>query len=240
MATPTHQSTATGRIALLDAARSAAIAAMVLYHIVFDLEMFGWISRGTALSPLWRLLAICTASSFLVIAGISFSLGTAHGRGTGPFLKRWAQIAGGAALVSIGTYVILPDAFVFFGILHAIAAALLIGRFLVVLPVAVLTLMAALIVSLPYWGKSQLFNAPIFWWTGLQTAPVTAVDYIPLAPWLGAFVFGLAIGKSGLIERLAWVQLPRWTTIPGRYSLSIYLLHQPILFAVLSGLRLLV
>jgi len=232
----------TARIGILDGARTAAIVAMVIYHVVFDLEMFGWVSRGTAMSPPWRLLAICTASSFLVISGISLALRQhRHGALSG-FFRRWAQVAVGAALVSVGTYIALPDAFVFFGILHAIAACLLIGLVLVTLPAPLLVGMAAFVISLPLWAQSDVFNHPSLWWTGLQTARFSAVDYIPLAPWLGPFILGLAFGKvavrSSAFARLSHVTIPYWAAVPGRYSLLIYLLHQPLLFAVFSVARL--
>ena len=50
------------------------------------------------------------------------------------YWRRFLIIAGAAALVSVGTYFVFPGAFVFFGILHCIAAASLVALPFLFLP----------------------------------------------------------------------------------------------------------
>lgn len=231
--------TASARLAALDIARAAALLAMAVFHFVFDLELFGWLAPGTSSSGGWRVLALCTAGSFLFLAGVSLWL--AHGRGIRwrGFAKRLAMVAGAAALISAATYVAMPQAFVFFGILHSIAASSLLGLLCLRLPAPVLIGLAGAAFWAPQALRSPAFDAPGLWWIGLQTAPITSVDYVPLLPWFGPFLLGLAAARiadrAGLWQALAARPAPGWQVRlgwPGRHSLAIYLIHQPVLIAL--------
>lgn len=229
------------RIAALDIARSGAIVAMIVYHFAFDLELLGHLAPGTTTQPgPWRALAIATAGSFLFLAGVSLWL--AHGVALrwGAFGARFAKVAGAAALVTCGTYLAFPDAFVFFGILHSIALCSLLGLAALRLPALLILGLAALVFFAPDFAKSNAFNAPYFWWTGLQTIPLRTVDYEPIFPWFAPFLGGLALAKladrAGLWARLA-TPAPsrslRLLSLPGRHSLILYLIHQPILIGLI-------
>lgn len=226
------------RIPAVDIARSAALLAMAVYHFVYDLELFGLVPLGTATSGGWRLLALGTAGSFLFLAGVSLWLAHGAGRRWRGFGRRFLRIAAAAALITGATYFALPDGFIFFGILHAIAAASLLGMVLLGLPVWGLLGLAALAFLAPGYLRAELFDPWWLWWTGLQTVPVRAVDYVPLAPWLGPFLLGLAAGRAGTaLGTWGWLgrwqggAVARWLAWPGRHSLVVYLLHQPVLIA---------
>jgi uncharacterized membrane protein len=235
-----------GRIHALDLARGAALVAMAVYHFVFDLEMFGWVAPGTSGTGAWRVLALVTAGSFLFLAGVSLWLGHGGGVRMRAFSRRFVRVAGAAALISAATLAVMPDAFIFFGILHAIAAASLLGLALLRLPAAVLVALAALAFAAPGLFRSGVFDPSWLWWTGLQTVQVRSVDYVPLAPWLGPFLLGLAAGRIGSATGL-WRSLERWKgspaterlAWPGRHSLIVYLAHQPVLIALVAGASLL-
>jgi uncharacterized membrane protein len=226
------------RIPAVDIARSAALLAMGVYHFVYDLELFALVPPGTATSGGWRLLALGTAGSFLFLAGVSLWL--AHGacRRWRGFGRRFLRIAAAAALITGATWLALPQGFVFFGILHAIAAASLVGMAVLRLPVWALAGLAGLAFLAPGYLRAEIFDPWWLWWTGLQTVPVRAVDYVPLAPWLGPFLLGLAAGRLGTATGV-WAWLARWQggavagwlAWPGRHSLGVYLLHQPVLIA---------
>lgn len=227
------------RIPALDIARTGALVAMALFHFVFDLEMFGHVSPGTASSGIWRALAVATAGSFLFLAGVGLWL--AHGNGIRwpAFWRRFAKVAGAAVLVSIGTYVAFPHAFVFFGILHSIALCSLLGLAALRLPVLAIAALAVAVFYAPNLLTSDAFNAPYWWWTGLQTARVSTVDYEPIFPWFAPFLMGMAASKwatgAGLWARLSTPTPSRASQLaglPGRHSLLIYLVHQPILIAL--------
>ena len=230
------------RIPALDIARTAALAAMILFHFVFDLEMFGYVPFGTSTTGGWRILAVMTAGSFLALAGVSLWL--AHGAGIRwrAFFWRFGKVAGAAALVSIGTYVVFPDAFVFFGILHSIALCSLFGLAALYLSWWACAVLAVGVFLAPDYLSAEVFNAPIWWWTGLHTIPLRTVDYEPIFPWFAPFLIGIAAAKlagaAGVWARLevaAPGRAARMLSWPGQHSLIIYLVHQPILIGLMWG-----
>ncbi|NKX44682.1 DUF1624 domain-containing protein [Roseicyclus persicicus] len=236
---PAEAGVVRGRILALDLARAAALLAMAVFHLAFDLELFGFAPPGTTMQPGWRWLAFLTAGSFLFLVGVSLWL--AHGQGI-----RWrgvwtrlAMIAGAAGVITAATFVAMPHAFIFFGILHCIAVASLLGLAFLRLPALVLIALGLAVLWLPQLARFDLFDPPWLWWTGLQATAVRSVDYVPIFPWFGPVLLGLAAGRlmsrAGLWERLSRWQAPplaRALAWPGRHSLAVYLVHQPVLIAL--------
>lgn len=226
-----------GRIAALDMARTAALVAMAIYHFCFDLEMFGWLAPGTALSQPLRGLAVATAASFLCLAGLSMVL--AHGQAIRwpGFWRRLGLVAGAAMLISAGSYIWAPDAYIYFGILHAIASLSLFGLIALRWPVLALVATAILAFYLP-----DVLALEPRWllWTGLVSPTPLSLDFVPIFPWAAAFLAGMALGRLGLATGL-WSRLRGWPegrlaqrlAWPGQHSLAIYLAHQPILIALI-------
>ncbi len=149
-----------GRIAALDIARTVALIGMAIYHFTYDLEMFGHLAPGTAVTGFWAIFARLVAGSFLFLAGISLWL--AHGRAIRwrAFARRFAMIAGAALLVTLATRLALPESFVFFGILHSIAAASLIGLAFLRLPAGLTLAAAAGILAIARLPHNPAFDAP--------------------------------------------------------------------------------
>ena len=226
------------RIDAIDIARGVALLAMAIYHFTWDLEFFGYVHQGMTAVGGWKLFARCIASSFLFLAGVSLFL--AHGDGIRwrGYWKRLAMVAGAALAISVATYFATPGSFIFFGILHEIALASLLGLAFVRLP-AVLTLIAAgLVVAAPHYLRSAFFDDPWWWWTGLSETYPRSNDYVPVFPWFGAVLAGIAVTKfarqAGLLSRLSGLHAGRWATpaiFAGRHSLAFYLIHQPVLIA---------
>ena len=212
---------------------------MVCFHIVFDLQMFGYLPFGTTLHPVFYWHARLVAGSFLFLAGVSLWL--AHGQGIRwpAFWRRWIKLVAAAALVTVATYVALPEYFVYFGILHCIAASSLIGLFALRLPAAAVAALGAVIMVASYILPDPAFNAPLLRFIGLATEPAMTVDFEPLFPWVGPFLLGLASAKwasaRGLLHRLTLPDTPvlRRLALPGQHSLMVYLVHQPILIALI-------
>lgn len=236
------------RIALLDALRGVALVAMAIYHFVWDLEFFGYVAAGTAGTGGWRLFARLIASSFIFLAGYSLVLG--HGAGFRPraFMRRFVRIAGAAALISFATWFAFPASFIFFGILHAIAAASLIGLLFLRLPAPASFLAAGAALVAPLYLRSPFFDTPLLWWVGLSETIPRSNDYVPLLPWLAPFLAGLGTAKllqpllrsrQSLADsesgRKLWI---RPLAFGGRHSLAIYLIHQPVLIGLVYAFSL--
>ena len=232
------------RLPALDIARGIAILCMASYHFSWDLEYFHYLEPGTVGSGFFRLYARAIASSFLFMAG--FSLYLSHGSGIrwDRFWKRFAMIAGSALAVTVVTWFAMPEGFIFFGILHQIALASLIGLAALHMPALILSAAGAAALFAPDYLRSPFFDQPWLWWVGLSQTIPRSNDYVPLFPWIAPFLFGLAVSKLLLTFRIL-EKFPLKETISnsvakgfswaGRHSLSIYLIHQPLLFGLVLG-----
>lgn len=232
------------RYASIDAVRGIAIIGVVIYHLVWDLRQFQFTSYDAVFDPIWMAFAKVLLASFLMLAGVSLVL--AHGeniRWRG-FFKRFGILAAMAILVSIGTYLAFPDGFVYFGILHALALFSLIGLLFVRAPLWLVAVLAVLIFIAPYFIQSDFFNAKYTSWIGFWTLEPYTQDLVPVFPGLGISLTGIVLirlvlgwpaGKKALgFASNGW--LFRALVKAGRWSLIIYMVHQPILFGVLTPL----
>ncbi len=232
----------TGRLQALDLARAAALAAMVVYHFSFDLAFFGFTDWQVASATGWIVFARSIAVSFLFIAGVSLVLATRRAIRPAAVARRFALLAVSAGLVSLGTWFAVPDEMVRFGILHLMAFGSIAGLLFVRLPAPVTLLAGALVLLAPPLLRSPLFDPRWLLWTGLGFDRPAAMDYVPVFPWFGVMLVGIAAGRvlvrSGLADRLAaWscsARPVRAAAFAGRHTLLIYLVHQPLLFGALQ------
>ena len=116
------------RYAAIDALRGAAMVWMTVFHFGFDLAHFGLWNQNFRLDPFWTLQRTAIVSLFLFCAGFSQAVAVHHGQDWTRFWKRWAQIAGCAVLVSVGSYAMFPTSFIYFGVLHGMAVMLIVAR----------------------------------------------------------------------------------------------------------------
>lgn len=231
----------TRRIALIDVWRGSALLAMMTYHGAWDVAYLHILRFDPGASPLWRLYAHLIAGSFLFLVGVSLVLATREGLRWPRYLKRLAAILAAAALVSIVTRFVMPEGWVFFGILHQIALASVLALPFLRLPPLAAGLVGALVIALPAFVEWPLFASPALWWVGLAPIPTTSFDYVPLFPWTGVVLLGVAGGHlavaRGLDRRLAAWQprgrLTRLLAFGGRHSLAVYLLHQGVIYGLL-------
>ena len=228
------------RIPLIDLARTAALIGMVAFHVSYDLLMFDLIPRAYAASNFFYFHARIVAGSFLVLAGLGLWL--AHGQAIRwpAFWRRFVKVAGAAVLVSVATWVAMPDFYIYFGILHAIALFSLLGLAAVRLPAPIPVAVAAVFIAGSFYLSGPQFDAPLLRFIGLSTQPAQTMDFEPVFPWFGAVLLGIALGqiggRLGLWARLSGVPAGKWVDRlgwAGRHSLVIYLIHQPILIGLI-------
>lgn len=225
------------RLIPLDLARTLALVCMVIFHFTFDLALFGYIDPGTMSQPFWYYFARMIAGSFLFLSGVSLWL--AHGRGIRwpAFWTRFAKLAAAAALVTTASIWLVPGGPIWFGILHAIAAASLLGLVALRLPWPATLALAAAIFAAAWGPRFPAFDPIWLVWTGLAQSRPMMGDYVPLIPWAAPALAGIAIAKALRIDEWRGTRaspLLHRLTFPGRHSLIIYLVHQPILIGLFN------
>jgi uncharacterized membrane protein len=251
------------RCRALDLARGLAVVAMIVFHTIWDLSHFGYIAANIPWSPAMRLFGHAIAFAFLFIAGVSLVLANADGVDVRLFGRRLARVVAAAALVTLGTWLVFPGAYVYFGILHCIAAASVAGLMFLRAPWPLTLAAAAFCFAAPALLTSSTFNAPALFWLGLGTRETLTQDWRPFFPWAGALLLGVAAARAplSLRERVTpqasgegsregpeaqkpltpaqsadSLPMGEGVAFLGRHSLSIYLIHQPLLFALFSAL----
>lgn len=225
------------RFGRLDALRGVAIVWMAVFHFCFDLNYFGFIRQNFYTDPLWTVQRACIVTLFLFCAGLSQAVALEQGQSWPRFWRRWAQIAGCAVLVSLGSALMFPKSWISFGILHGIAVMLILARLLAPLKGG-LWIAGAVALALPWLVQHPFFDSRWTNWVGLVTRKPVTEDYAPVLPWLGVVLWGLAAGRWVLANRRGWLAgaLPAAAeplAVLGRWSLSFYMLHQPVLIGAL-------
>ena len=83
--------------------------------------------------------------------------------------------------------------------------------------------------------RSDAFDHPALWWVGLSAINPRSNDYVPLFPWFGAVLVGIAAALArppGCWRGWRRSTPGRWAKpliFLGRHSLAFYLIHQPVL-----------
>ncbi len=227
----------------LDALRGVAIVWMALFHFCFDLNHFNLLApkQNFYTDPLWTLQRAAIVSLFVFTAGLAQAVALDAGQGWSRFWRRWAQIAGCAVLVSAGSALMFPKSWISFGILHGIAL-MLIGARLAAPLGRWLWPLGLVLVLLPQWLQHPFFDTRWTNWVGLVTRKPVTEDFAPVLPWLGVMLWGLAAGQWLLAHRRgvlagAAPRLLRPLAGLGRWSLSFYMVHQPVLIGGLLAWR---
>lgn len=231
----------TKRDELLDAARGVSLIAMIVYHIIFDLSYFGIIQ----VDPFFRYMAYPIAGSFIFIAGISLHLKARsigmqadYRSSVSPLISRGIKILGIAAGITIVTWIYPHEGFIVFGILHLIGISTILA--ILFLPLGRWNILPAGMIILiwflffPVYGPAHLI--PL----GIYPPGFYTLDYEPLIPWFSLILLGIAAGTFRYSKKEIKQhnnRIVNLLAVPGRNSLLIYLIHQPIIigFLVLIG-----
>jgi uncharacterized membrane protein len=232
------------RIWEIDFLRGLAIILMVGYHLLYDLgemvglkSFLGWSTNLTTLA--WTIAQYFFAGLFVVLSGISSTLSRSN-------VRRALKLLAAALLVTAATFVFDPRSTILFGILHCLTVSILIyGLIFQKAKAAACATAAAVVIAITVTLQFALKGIPIrFDWLlpfGVHSPGYSSFDYFPLLPWFGVFLVGSALGKSIYASRRSLIRRPLPSTfinVAGRHSLLIYIVHQPIILAVLYLLRL--
>jgi len=234
----------------IDVARGVAILMMIVFHTVFDLSFFAIFPVDVA-SGFWRYFAYATATLFLLIVGISLVI--SHDRSAvtmsgfplaKKFVLRGAGIFALGLLVTLATWLYLPEQYVIFGILHLIGVSVMLSPLFFrlkawnILAGIFCILIGWFVVSRTILPSPPLVLLPL----GIHAPAFWSVDYTPLFPWLGVVLMGMGVGAllyAGATRHFTLKPLSDCFVRPlsflGRHSLIIYLVHQPVIILLLAA-----
>ncbi|HYQ83098.1 MAG TPA: heparan-alpha-glucosaminide N-acetyltransferase [Rubrobacter sp.] len=229
----------------VDAARGVAIIMMIVYHTTYDLDTLGGYDVQST-TGYWALFADLTAGLFLFLVGVSLAISRARTSLTGwrlfgKYLARGARILAYAAVLTV-VFLALGMGVVAFGILHLIGISIILAYPFLRLRLTNLVLGTLIFLAGQYILAQDLGSQSI-WLLPFGVVPegVIMPDYRPLLPWFGVVLIGLFFGNVvyGGGRRPAVLgdkapMLARPLLPPGRNSLFVYLIHQPIIIALLA------
>ena len=244
----TRQKAPAGRYALLDELRGLDLVSMMLYHACWDLVfLFDVNMRWYAGTPgrLWQ-QTICWV--FILLSGFCAPFGRY-------MLRRGTVVFGAGAVVTLATLVFMPEGRVIFGVLTLLGSAMLLTDLLEkplrrIPPAAGFAISAVLFAltrnvsagylgfgSLRLWLPQALYANCVTAYFGFYPWWFYSTDYFALLPWL--FLFWAGYFLYGIVGRQRMEPLRR-SVCPalgwmGRHSLLLYLLHQPVIYGVLSA-----
>lgn len=237
------------RFHVLDLLRGFLFLNMVAYHALYDwVFIFGhtmpFMYRYSAY--IWQ-QAVC--SGFILLAGCCVTLSRRPAR-------RGAQILLCGMLVTLVTVLFTPEEQILFGILHFTGTAYLITALLQPLlrkvpavPALVILFAVFLFTRGIYYGHFGIWDhvlipLPDSWYQypplfliGLPADGFFSSDYFPVIPWLFLFWCGY-YGGPLLLKSRFFAQVRHWRIAPlnwvGRNTLILYMLHQPVVYGILS------
>jgi len=241
-ATERSATSKTGRFWEVDAARGVAILMMVAYHFTFDLYAFGGYDVD-AVTGFWARFADATASLFLFLVGVSLAIsGARGGGGFRKYLLRGLRVLGYGMLLT-AVFLVFGMGIVAFGILHLIGVSIILSYPLLKLRFTNLVLGVVIFAAGLYLQAGDPTGSAWLLPFGVVPEGLSMPDYRPLLPWFGMVLIGLFIGNlvygdgrrpAGLPSAAPVLARP---LLPlGRNSLAIYLVHQPVMVALLAAL----
>jgi uncharacterized membrane protein len=184
-----------GRVPAIDVLRGLALVAMIAYHFAFDLAYFRVTASNFYHDPFWLHARTLILSSFLLLAGVSLVLARRSESGRAAFWRHVATIAACALAVSVASYLVFPRSYIWFGVLHAIALSLILIRPLAAHPRFALAAGIA-VIAIGNLVTSPWFDQRALGWLGFMTAKPVTEDYVPLFPWTGVMLVGIAAGHA--------------------------------------------
>ncbi len=225
--------------------RGIAIIMMILFHLLYDLNYFGGYNLNIH-SGFWLYFGRATATIFILLVGISLTISYPRAKKKQKkrlyrkYLNRGLRIFAWGLVISLATWLFLRAGFVVFGVLHLIGISIILAYPFLKLRLWNL-LPGVLFISLGLYLKKYTFGFSWLIWLGLKPGQFYTIDYFPILPWFGVVLIGLFFGYilyPNCTRRVNLCDLSNFAVIRslclfGRHSLLIYLIHQPILIAII-------
>jgi uncharacterized membrane protein len=225
----------------VDLLRTIAIVMMVTFHVLYLLSYLD-IHRIGVHYGFWWWFARVAAGNFIFLAGVSLTISHSRRKGISRFLLRGLKIFALGMLITLLTWLIVPEQHVRFGILHFFGIAFILGPFF--LGFRFINLIAGIaLLAIGIYLRGMSFNFAWLLWLGFMPYGFKTIDYFPLLPWFGLFLVGMFCGEMLYPQGNRRFNIPDFShpvvsalTLPGRHPLVIYLAHFPILIGVIFAI----
>ena len=228
----------------LDILRGCAIAIMIFYHLLWDLDYFNIVTLNNSMYQTNRLFP----PIFFLLVGICLAISsskeqTPSERVKHLFIRGSWIFSLGLALTTL-TLLIIPEKPILFGVLHCIGLSIILSipflkfkSYNIVFGIAII-LIGYIVGLFPVENPSILHLTIGFHQTGIWNY---TVDYFPLLPWFGVILVGIAVGNFLYKDNKRRFNIPDLSKYKpatifswlGQHSLVVYLLHQPIITGAL-------
>ncbi|MDO4966171.1 MAG: heparan-alpha-glucosaminide N-acetyltransferase [Lachnospiraceae bacterium] len=240
------------RYGLIDFLRGLNLISMIIYHACWDLQfMFGVNVPGYTgrFGLIWQ-KSICI--TFILISGfcINFS------KNKKKKILRGVLISVCGAVITYVTVVFMPDSPIYFGILTFMGFAMILFALLsdslskanpyigaIVCFILFIVFYDVIYGSIGFLGlfhfdlPRSLYANMVTAFLGFPSSSFCSSDYFSVLPWIFlygcGFYFGIIFNRTGLTKILCKPKDSVFNWI-GKNTLIIYMLHQPIIYGVLS------
>ena len=209
------------RYEFIDIIRATAVILMIFFHLFYDLAIFGFVRIDFQKDFFWWFLPRVIVTLFLIAMGLSLELGPKK-INTKKLTIRIIKIGGCALIISLTTFLLFPDNWIYFGTLHCIASCTLLALPFRGRPKITAFLAGAILIPLLF-----DFEWPFF------KLNFSSMDYIPTLPWIALVFIGMALHHIGFHKLgIPPFKGKKILLTLSQYSLFIYVIHQPILFGL--------
>lgn len=231
------------RIWELDVFRGICIVGMVLFHLMYDLQhLLSWLPAGNTGAV--QFIADWGGVLFFLLSGICATLGSRP--------VRRGLVVFGCGMVITAVTAVMADfgwlsqsVVIRFGVLHCLGLCMLLWPLTRKLGWPWLLCLGFALVGVGFWLDRQVF--PGITWLfplGVKYPGFASGDYFPLLLFFGFFLVGAAVGKTlyrngvslfpNVNTNALWI---RAFSRVGRWSLPVYMLHQPLITGILTLLE---
>lgn len=239
----------TKRYALLDIIRGITLISMIVYHTVWDMVYIfdvDWLWFESGAAYVWQ-QSICWC--FILLSGFCWSMGKHK-------LKRGLTVFIAGAIVSVVTIIVIPESSILFGVLTFLGTAMLLfiplhfvlkhcNPWIGAIVSAALFFVTRNInyVELGFEGihimdlPETIYVGNLATFCGFTERGFYSTDYFSLLPWL--FLFAVGYFLYGIFQRKEWFSVLEKGKCEflekfGKHSLLIYMLHQPLVYLILT------
>ena len=231
------------RLIGIDVFRGWAILLMVIFHFSYDVDHFNIIDFHIQTNTFFTWFRFLIVSMFLLTVGMSLKLAHQEKINWSSLKQRTLYLGIASFLVSISSYIIFPNSWIYFGILHFILVASFIVLPLLNHPYLSLTIAITSFIAfhLNIINMHGLFNLLVI---PLHLPPTISVDVVRFVPWISFVLVGISAVSLGWHQKIFNTyffnkkdKLNDFFSCLGKHSLLIYIVHQPILFGILLLLK---